>query len=265
MQHSFERISAIWLRYFYLLRSSVTRMIELFFWPTFEVVIWGYTSIYVAQNMSFAGNAISMLLGAAMLWNFLIRAQFGVSISFTEEFYSRNLGHLFISPIRTWELVTALSGWAAFRAFLAILPAILLAAVCFHFNLFSLGLPLAGFMVCLFAMGLWIGFFAMAILIQFGIGTETLIWMLAFLLAPVSAVFYPVAVLPPWLQVIAHLTPASHVFEGMRAIITHQNFDGAELWWAAGLNVVFMGISIVCLMLSLRDARQRGALLVVGE
>jgi ABC-2 type transport system permease protein len=191
--------------------------------------------------------------------------QFGVSLSFLEEFYSRNLGHLFISPIRTCEIIAALLCFSTLRAFIAIIPASLLAALFFQFNIFSMGFSLIIFVICLLMMGWWIGFIAMSIIVKYGVGTESLTWMFAYLLAPAAAVFYPVATLPHWLQIIAFIMPASHIFEGMRTIIIEHRFDSGQLLWAFGLNLIYLAVAILFLMQSLKGARNRGALLVVGE
>ena len=45
-----------------------------------------------------------------------------------------------------------------------------------------------------------------------------------FLFLPLCAVFYPVAVLPSWLQCVAWTLPPTYVFEGMRALVFEHVF-----------------------------------------
>ncbi len=264
MQHSLERIYAVLLRYMYLIRSSWPRLVELAFWPTLEMIIWGFTSSYFAQHMSGVTQAAAMLIAGALLWDFLIRSQIGVAMGFLEELWSRNLGHLFISPIRTHEWMVALIASSAIRALISVVPAVLLAIVFFHFNLFQMGLPLVAFIFCLMMMGWWFGFLVISAIMRFGLGAEILAWMLIYAIAPVSAVFYPVSTLPDWLQPVALALPSSHIFEGMRAAMNGV-FEVSHLWWAVGLNIVYMILGIVVLNMSVKDARNRGALMVVGE
>ena len=80
-----------------------------------------------------------MLLGGVLLWEVALRSQMGVAISFLEEIWSRNLGHVFVSPLRPWELVAALLAISMMRMLAGVLPAILLAWALYAFNLFSLG------------------------------------------------------------------------------------------------------------------------------
>jgi ABC-2 type transport system permease protein len=161
--------------------------------------------------------------------------------------------------------VVSLIVLSTLRSLISVFPVAMIAFLLFHFNLFSLGAPLIAFILCLLMSGWWLGFIAISVVIQFGSGAEMLAWMMTYAAAPLCAAFYPVAILPAWLQPAAFLMPASHVFEGMRAIITQNRFDVPELLWAFGLNLLYLALSIVILLLSLRGARQRGALLVVGE
>jgi ABC-2 type transport system permease protein len=265
LQRSFQRIGAVLLRYLFLLRSSWPRLIELAFWPTLEMIIWGFTSSYLSQHMTNAAYGAGVLIAGALLWDFLIRSQIGISMGFLEELWSRNLGHLFISPLRPQEWMAALIASSVMRAMISVVPAVLLAIVFYHYNLFTLGLPLVGFIACLLVMGWWFGFLVISVIMRFGQGAEVLAWMIIYAVAPVSAVFYPVSTLPGWLQAIAFILPSSHIFEGMRAIIIHGYYDAAQMGWAIGLNIIYMIIGATVLWFSIQNARNRGALLVVGE
>ena len=46
-----------------------------------------------------SSRAFGVLLAAVMLWDVLFRGQLGLSISFLEEMWARNLGHLFVTPL----------------------------------------------------------------------------------------------------------------------------------------------------------------------
>jgi ABC-2 type transport system permease protein len=53
-------------------------------------------------------QATGLFIAAVLLWDVFFRGQLGVSLAFFEEMYSRNLGHLFTSPLRPYELAIAL-------------------------------------------------------------------------------------------------------------------------------------------------------------
>ena len=116
----------------------------------------------------------------------------GVAISFLEELWSRNLGHVFVSPLRPWELVAALIGMSIIRMVAGVLPAILIAWALYEYNLFALGPVLVLFFANLMIMGWWVALGVVSLILRHGAGAEALAWSVLFGLTPFSAVFYPV-------------------------------------------------------------------------
>jgi ABC-2 type transport system permease protein len=259
------RVSAMLLRYLYLLRSSWPRALELVYWPAISMVLWGFTSKFLMTNSSYVARAGGVLLAAVMLWDVLFRGQLGVSMSFLEELWSRNLGHLFVTPLRPFEWMIALLTMSVIRVAIGVLPAMLLAIPLYHYSIFSLGLPLLAFFTLLLIMGWALGLLIDALLLRHGLGAESLAWLAVFLLAPASAVYYPVATLPRWLQDLALVLPSAHVFEGMRAVMFDHVFRLDHFIAAALLDIVYLAIGAVVFLDAFRRARQRGALLQTGE
>ncbi|MGQ9365644.1 ABC transporter permease [Azospirillum sp. ST 5-10] len=260
-----RRIGAMVLRYWFVLRGSWPRLLELAYWPTVQMVMWGYINQFMAQQSAWFAQGAGVLVAAVLLWDVLFRGQLGVSISFLEEMWSRNLGHLFVSPLRPWEWVASLTAMSLIRTVIGVLPAALLAIPFFGYSVFGLGLPLALFFANLLVFGWSLGLFIMALILRHGMGAEGLAWIVVFVLAPVSAVYYPVTVLPGWLQPLALCLPSTHVFEGMRAVV----FAGGVAWGhmaaAAALNLAFLALGAAAFLWSFRNARSRGALLQTGE
>ena len=262
---SLRRVGALSLRYFYLLRGSWPRLLELAYWPTVQMILWGFITLFLVTQTSYIAQAFGVLLSAVMLWDVLFRSQLGVSVTFFEEMYSRNLGHLFVSPLRSWELILALMLMSLARTLIGMLPATLLAITFFGFSVYSLGLPLAGFFVNLLAMGWAVGLIVSGIVLRWGLGAESLAWVALFALAPLSGIYYPIAVLPTWLQPVALTLPSAHVFEGMRAILLEDTFRPDLMAKAVLLNIVFLGVGAGVFLASFRAARVRGLLLQMGE
>ena len=121
-------------------------------------MIWGFTAQLPRRAASATRRRIAgaTLLGGVLLWEVALRSQMGVAICFLEEMWSRNLGHVFVSPLRPWELVVALIGMSIIRMLAGVLPAILLAWALYAFNLFSLGPVLVLFFANLMIMGWWV-------------------------------------------------------------------------------------------------------------
>ena len=259
------RLGAMVLRYLYLLRSSWPRTLELLYWPAIQMILWGFTSQFLMTNSSYVARAGGVLLAAVMLWDVMFRGQLGVSVSFLEELWSRNLGHLFVSPLRPYEWVLSLLTMSLVRVIIGVVPAALLAIPLYHYSIFTLGPPLIAFFVLLLIMGWGLGLVIGALLLRHGLGAESLAWLAVFLLAPASAVYYPLSVLPQWLQYIAFFLPSAHVFEGMRAVMFDHVFRLDHFLIAAVLDAVYIVLGGVIFLHAFRQARQRGALLQMGE
>lgn len=262
---SLRRIAALVLRNLYLLRRSWPRVLELMYWPTVQMILWGFITLFLVTNSSWVAQASGVLISAVLLWDVLFRGQLGVSLIFMEEMWSRNLGQLFVSPLRPSELIAALFIMSMIRTLIGVGGAALIAIALFHYSVFDLGLPLIAFFVNLIVMGWAIGLLVSGIVLRYGLGAESLAWIGIFALQPLSGVYYPIDVLPHWLQYVAWLLPSSHVFEGMRAVLIEHTFRPDLLLNALALNVVYLAGGIVAFLLFFRAARVGGQLVHVGE
>jgi len=262
---SLRRIYALVLRHTYLLRSSGPRILELVYWPTVQMILWGFITLFLINHSSWIAQASGVLLSAVLLWDVLFRGQLGVSLVFMEEMWSRNLGHLFVSPLRPFELGSALLTMSLIRTLFGVGGASLIAIPLFHFSIFDLGLPLLAFFINLIVMGWAIGLLVSGIVLRYGLGAESLAWIAIFAVQPISGVYYPIETLPVWLQYVAALLPSSHVFEGMRAVLLDHIFRADLLLYAALLNVVYLTAGFLSFLAFFKVARVRGQLLHVGE
>jgi len=117
------------LRHAYLLRSSWTRLAELIYWPLVQMLMWGFLQSYLNTQSGFAARASGTLIGAILLWDILIRGQLGLSVSFLEEMWSRNIANLFISPLRPGEFLIALMAMSFIRLVIGVVPVTLLIVI----------------------------------------------------------------------------------------------------------------------------------------
>lgn len=235
-----HRINAIILHYWYHSKRSLPRIMDILFWPTMNLALWGFISLFL-QKMNTAGAAASsMLLGAIILWMVFQRAQQDVSIAFLEDIWARNIINLFVTPLKASEYL--LGGMAVAFLKTVFIASYMsgLAILLYHFNIFSLGLPLLPFIISLLMFGWAVGIFISALMFRFGTDSQILAFSLAFVIQPISAVFYPLSVLPLAVQKIAWFLPTTHIFEGMREVLADHGFSFEHLVWAFGLNFVFI-------------------------
>ncbi len=259
------RIGAMIQRYLYLIRSSWPRMVSMFYWPTLQILIWGFIQTFLIQHSSFFAQAVGVLIGAVLLWDVMFRGQLGFSLSFFEEIWSRNMGHLLVSPLRISEFILALMVMSTLRTLIAVIPAAIIAYLMFEFSILSLGIMLAAFLFSLLMFGWAVGLVVSGLALRYGQSAEELAWALLFLLAPIAAVYYPVAILPGWVEPIAYAFPLAHVFEGLRAIMIDGQVRLDFLAWSFALNALYIGLGVAVFLYFFEQARERGMLLQLGE
>lgn len=262
---SWRRVYAMVLRHVYLMRGSWTRLAETIYWPLINVVVWGFISQFMASHSDWVARASGVFLGAIMLWDVMFRGNLGVALSFLEEMWSRNLGHLSVSPLRPMELIVAMLCMSLIRLLIGMLPVALLTIPLYHYSIFSLGLPLLAFFANLLVTGWSVGLAVSAMVLRYGLGAESLAWVLIFAMAPLCGIYYPISVLPEWLQTLAWYLPPSHVFEGMRAVMFGQDFPLHELLTAMALNCAGLGGAILLFLRVYHVARVKGLFLGMGE
>jgi len=265
LSSSSRRIAAMVLRYWYLLRSSFARLIELIYWPAVQMLMWGFLQTYIAEQASMFAKAGGVFIGAVLLWDILFRGQLGFSISFLEEMYARNLGNLMISPLRASEFIVALMVMSIIRLAIGMVPVTFLAIWFFGFNLWALGLALVAFFLNLMLTAWAVGILVSGLVLRNGLGAETFAWSIMFLFLPLTCVYYPVSVLPGWLQAFAWALPPTYVFEGMRALMIEHTFRADLMIQALGLNAIWFAAATVAFLALLASARRNGSLMQTGE
>jgi ABC-2 type transport system permease protein len=263
--NSYRRIAGLIRRHYYLLLGSKARLVELFYWPILNLLTWGYLNKFMYQAQATPLLAFGALLGGALLWEVTIRSQIGVMFGTIEEMWSRNLMQLFVSPLTPIEFLAATTLISLIRTTLAMLPCMVMVMMVFDFSIFSLGWAFGAFYALQLMTGWWMGILMAATLLRFGLGVEWLIWMGTWLLAPFTGAYYPVAVLPEWLQHFSWLLPPTYVFEGMRAILNHQALDSALLIKGLLLNLLYLGASWGIFLYAFNATRRHGGLMHSGE
>ena len=121
------------------------------------------------------------------------------------------------------------------------------------------------FFAGLMMMGWAVALGVTALILRHGAGAEPLAWSVLFGLTPFAAVFYPVAILPAWLQPVAWMIPAAHVFEGMREALLHGTIAWGHLAAAFALDLFWLVVMGWLFLRQFEGARVRGALLNIGE
>lgn len=261
----YRHIKALVLRDFYLLRGSVPRLLSVLYWPALNILNFGFLNHYLSKMETGAHIVSGIMLGGAILWEILVRSQFGVLQPFLEEIWARNLGNVFVSPTRNWEYLTGLMILSLLRMGIAMIFCVVIADVVFGYSLLSLGLPLVVFVLNLVITGWWSGLLQIALMLRYGVSAEWLAWMAAYLISPVVAIFFPVSVLPEWLQAVSWCLPPTYIFEGMRGIMLDHVVHWDYALKALGLNLVYLGFGAIVYKRVFDATRRSVGILQIGS
>lgn len=236
-------------------------MIGIFYWSTLELFLWGFLTVYLDRIGGAELNVVTVVIGTVILWNFLMRIQQGIAISFLEDVWSRNLINIFASPLTIKEYIAGLVLVGICATVISGIFMVGAAWLLFAYNIFAFGFYLVPFVFILFFFGLALGLYTTAMILRFGPSSEILAWSIPALIPPFSGVFYAVSTLPSWLQTLAYFLPSSHVFEGMRLIVLNGTFDLQRLVIAGILSLVFFATSYWLILSVYRYAIREGKLM----
>jgi ABC-2 type transport system permease protein len=261
----FYRVYALFLRHFFLIKSSFPRLLDLIYWPTIQIILWGFISKFFTMHSDFYNNTAGIILSAAILYDFLFRSSISFNMLFLEEIWSRNFTNLFIAPLKVNEIIAALTATALIRTLIGIVPAVLLASPFFGVSLLNLGPSLVLLLLSLYAFGITLGLLVVSGLLRYGPAFENVAWSSLFLLAPLGCIYYPLSILPDWLQIIAKGLPLVYIFEEVRSILLNNVVNYSNIMSALILNLIYFALSIFIFYSAFNEARKKGTLINVGE
>jgi ABC-2 type transport system permease protein len=261
----FHRVYALFLRHFYLIKSSFPRILDLIYWPTIQIILWGFISKFFTMHSEFYNHTAGIILSCAILYDFLFRSSISFNMLFLEEIWSRNFTNLFIAPLKVSEIITSLTLTALIRTLIGIVPAVLLATPFFGVSLFELGPSLIILFLSLYIFGITLGLLVVSGLLRYGPAFENVAWSSLFLLAPLGCIYYPLSILPDWLQILAKALPLVYIFEEARSILVNNVVNYSNIISALSLNLIYFIIAIVVFYSAFNQARKRGTLVNIGE
>ena len=260
-----HKIYGLSLRHLYLIKSSFPRILDLIYWPSIQVFLWGFISKFFTATSAYYSNTIGVILTAAILYDFLFRSSISYNMMFLEEIWSRNFTNLFIAPIKISEIITALTMTAILRTLIGLVPAVLVAIPLFGVSIFKLGIPLIFLLVALYIFGISLGLLVTAGLLRFGPSFENIAWASLFFLAPLGCIYYPIEILPDALQMVAKSLPLVHIFEEMRNILIDQTVNSFEIFKSIMISFIYFVFGVIIFYTAYYGAKIKGTLINIGE
>lgn len=254
----FYRVKAYLLRHLYEIIATIDRKVDIFFWPTIDLLTFGLLTVYINKlnlQVGFAGA----IIGALILWTLVYNIQRDISVSFLEEAWSRNIFNLFSTPIRVSEIVLGTLILSVLKAILTIVFVTVLAFGLFGFNLLEYGPVIIFYILNIFVFGWAFGYLTAGLIFRYGTRIQTVAWSLIAVIYPISGVFYPLETLPKFLSTLARGLPISYVFEGLRGLILNGRVMGTSIFTViVFLNVVYLLLGIRVFLWGFHHAKERG-------
>lgn len=263
---NWNRIKGVILRHLYNFRHSADRLVDTFYWPAVDIILWGITTRYFMSKGGIGGGegiegkelALLILLSGLVFWQIIWRGANEMTTGILEEMWNRNLMPLFASPLTVGEWLAALLILSLIKMLLTLIFCMGLAWVLYSVNVLSINFLLVPFVVSLLIMGWWIGIFIAALIVRFGQRIQTLAWSGPVVIMPFCGVFYPISILPIWGQLIARVLPGAYIFEGMRMYLSSGQLPFFELVMSFGLNVVYLILSLWFFRRMFEKSREMG-------
>jgi ABC-2 type transport system permease protein len=255
---NWQRILGVYFRYLYVVRKGPQQLTDLLYWPFIDIVLWGLTSVWIQKTQPNVSNLPLILMTCLIFWQIAWRAANDVSISMVQEFWHRNLLNLFSTPLKFIEWICGVILLCLTKLMVTISFGSLVIYVLYSLNVFSIGWEFIPFAASVLIFGWAIGFMGSSFVIYWGGQAEAVAWMIPFVFAPFSAVFYPVHVLPTWAQTIAWCLPTTYIFEGMRSILTTGHFPTGYFAASIGLDILYFALALGIFYRSFEKSRAKG-------
>jgi len=232
------------------------------------VLMFFFLSRLVGSTISvplqpYGGNYFPFVLIGIAVQNYLTLSLSSFSGSLRESQLSGTLEAVLATPVRLPSFLMGSTAYSfvfnALRIFIYLAVGSLLFDV--HFNWARL--PAALGVICLtIAAFSSLGIFSASFIMLFKRG-DPVNWGFNVVSWLLGGVYYPVTILPLWLQKVAYLIPMTHALEALRSILlSHRDLSSLTehllvlgLWGAIGLPV-----SLFCFRYALNRAKMRGAL-----
>lgn len=253
---SIRIINAILLQELYITKRSLEVIIDLFYFSVVNIIVFGLVFLFLSKGNP---QAARYLLLGMLLWEIVRITQYSMSVGTLWNVWSKNLSNMFVTPLSLTEYIVAYMLAGAIKAFLTFVLIAIIAIFVFQFNIFEIGiLNLFFFFINLTIFAWSVGILILGFIFRYGTRIQALAWGSIFIFQPLTAMFFPVSILPNFLQAIAYLLPATHVFEAARESLTNPSIDFFKIGIAFSENIFYFLLSLWFFNIMFRKSKDTG-------
>lgn len=253
-----QHIAAIILRHLYVLKTDVSRLLAIFFWPLLNILIFGYLGIWMQQQQTTLPNIEWVLIFSIVIWEICTKTSAEISIGLLEEFWSYNLVTLFASPLKLYEWLFGIICFALCVVGMVNIYCAVLIKLIYGIPLLASLKVFLLFGPPLFISGIFLSTFGLCLLVYFGKRIAEMTWIIGWGFSPLSGVFYPVDVLPLAIQKISAVLPMTYVFKALRHFLHYGEIQSLMLIKAYVLAVLYACIGFICFFFVFQKSKQAG-------
>ena len=261
-QMRFRRIKAVVTHSWHHLTHSMETWMDIFWMPMIQAFVFGGVALFFAQT---AGEAAQFIVLGILLWSGMEAGSYAIAVGALWEIWAKNFNNFFVSPLTLEEFTLGHIIFGLFKQVLTLGALSLVIYVVFHFSLFTIGPTLLIDFLLLMVFGYAVGMFALGMILWFGTRIQSVSWSLIYLIQPLVGVFYPVSILPTWVQTIAFVFPPTYVFESARAAMITGKANWDYLWMGFILDIVFLTGGYLFMKAAWNRARRLGKLAKIEE
>uniref|UniRef100_A0A7V4G7C6 ABC transporter permease n=1 Tax=Desulfobacca acetoxidans TaxID=60893 RepID=A0A7V4G7C6_9BACT len=243
-------------------RRNVFAIFEMLFWPGVAVFSVGL----LTRFLNLDPETITFVLIGAVSMNTIQIAQLDLSYSLLYDVWAKSLKHEFIAPIRLGHLLLGAGLVGLARGLLVFAIMGLLSMWLFHMDLSRPGWTgLLLFLAGLFLNAAVIGILVLVLVLRFGHRAEVAAWAFSYVLLLLCGLYYPVWVLPPGVQEMAHFIPLTYFLDYYRHFYGFPLLSPHPLRYGFLQSVIYLAGSYVLLQATLKSALKRGILLKLSD
>jgi len=259
-----KRVAALVRRTFLLTFRGPDPLTDFFYWPLFDILIWGFAGSWMAKSTDNPQYAV-IILTSLVLWQAVYRANLDIAYNFLSELWSRNLINLFVTPATIQEWIVAHMIVGAINACVGALFGVAAIWFLYGISVFAVGPVFLLLFALLLFSGYSIGLLTSSTLVTWGNSAQKLVWVMGWFFVPFIGVYYPIEIMPFWAQAFAYCIPMTYMFKVLRIYLQSQVIDFAVLGTGILLTIFYFSLAVSIFIWSFNMSRKSGLARLEGS
>lgn len=253
-----SRITAIISRHLIPTFRDPIRIADSLYYPLVDMILFGFLAIWAREDsIPKSDNFMLLFLTCLVCWYLVYRSALEISRNLLVEIWEHHLTNLFAGPLSLLEFSISLMTFGLMQATITYIYSCFLVYLIFGQNIFYISMFILPYLPLFIVFGWTIGLFTAALIFYFGKNVEFVAWAIPWAFALISGAYYSLSLFPNWFQKIAYLFPGSHIFEGIREVIT-SGMNYYHLAVAAVISIFYFFLAFKFLNFMFNKSKENG-------